>query len=55
MNLDDAALTRNTDGEAKLTKVLKTVENWHNETHAGVFRFCDEQPCSALAHLDPPS
>lgn len=55
MNLDDATLTRHTNGMDKLTKVLMTVENWHNETHPGTFRFCDKQPCHAISQLDPAS
>ena len=26
------------------------VQSWHDEHHAGAFRFCDEQPCHAI-HL----
>jgi hypothetical protein len=24
------------------------VERWHNDTHPGGFRFCDQQPCHAI-------
>ena len=24
------------------------VEAWHNQTHPGGFRFCDQQPCHAV-------
>lgn len=36
------------------TRVLGLVEAWHNDVHPGVFRFCDEQPCHAIAHDDLP-
>jgi hypothetical protein len=28
--------------------VTRIVENWHNDVHDGVFRFCDQQPCHAI-------
>lgn len=28
------------------------VANWHNETHAGPFQFCTEQPCHAIVRAD---
>lgn len=28
--------------------VLVVLERWHNDNHAGVYRFCYEEPCRAL-------
>ena len=27
------------------------LEAWHNDTHVGVYRFCDEMPCRDLRRL----
>lgn len=27
---------------------LEVLTLWHNDSHPGVFRFCDERPCSDL-------
>lgn len=30
---------------------LNVVEQWHNETHDGVYRFCAESPCREIGSL----
>lgn len=41
---NDAHPDDDEDGEVRVMQVLA---NWHNETHAGAFRTCQEQPCHA--------
>lgn len=32
----------------RLDAALRALEQWHNDNHAGVLRFCDEQPCQDI-------
>lgn len=34
--------------DAAHTHGTSIVEQWHNEAHPGVFRYCDQQPCHAV-------
>lgn len=29
-------------------RTYEIVRAWHNDTHTGTFRFCDQQPCHAI-------
>lgn len=50
MNLETLVLT--TPHHAATSKVAAVVANWHDETHAGGFSMCQEQPCATVREVD---
>jgi len=32
----------------------RVVQRWHDVTHQGAYRFCDQQPCHAVRSVDRP-
>ena len=52
--LESRVLVDNATERTKYVGALEVVHEWHDVTHDGVFRFCDQQPCHAVNSLTRP-
>ncbi len=50
MTLDNLIL--NAPHHSTRSEVAAVVANWHDDTHAGAFSMCQEQPCEAVRDAD---